>query len=176
MAKRNFNVRVLEKEAVSGGQLNLASKPPGKAKIGWLSDDLTTIAEKNGVHISYSTLATVDLIKEYQPYAVIMATGAEAIKPKFIKGYNKSNVYTTTEVLNGSVDLSGKQVVVVGSGMTGLETSEMLVDNHAQVTIVELAEKLGPNVWHQLREDVIPKLEQKKSSFFYFKQINGNYR
>ncbi|WP_229625679.1 NAD(P)/FAD-dependent oxidoreductase [Vibrio parahaemolyticus] len=165
LAKRNFNVRVLEKEAVSGGQLNLASKPPGKAKIGWLSDDLTTIAEKNGVHISYSTLATVDLIKEYQPYAVIMATGAEAIKPKFIKGYNKSNVYTTTEVLNGSVDLSGKQVVVVGSGMTGLETSEMLVDNHAQVTIVELAEKLGPNVWHQLREDVIPKLEQKKVHF-----------
>ncbi|EHK2924805.1 FAD-dependent oxidoreductase [Vibrio parahaemolyticus] len=165
LAKRNFNVRVLEKEPVSGGQLNLASKPPGKAKIGWLSDDLTTIAEKNGVHISYSTLATVDLIKEYQPYAVIMATGAEAIKPKFIKGYNKSNVYTTTEILNGSVELSGKQVVVVGSGMTGLETSEMLVDNHAQVTIVELAEKLGPNVWHQLREDVIPKLEQKKVHF-----------
>lgn len=165
LAKRNFNVHVLEKEPVSGGQLNLASKPPGKAKIGWLSDDLTTIAEKNGVHISYSTLATLDLIKEYQPYAVIVATGAEAIKPKFIKGYNKSHVYTTTEILNGSVDLSGKQVVVVGSGMTGLETSEMLVDNHAQVTIVELAEKLGPNVWHQLRDDVIPKLEQKNVQF-----------
>ncbi len=124
LAKRGFDVIVLEKEALPGGQIQLANKPPKKQKIGWVADDLALNAEKSGAIIKYDTLATVEMIKEYNPYAVILATGAVAVKPGFVKGKDRENVYTTTQILTGEIDLSNQTVALVGSGMTGLEKTE----------------------------------------------------
>lgn len=165
LAKRGFEVTVLEKESIPGGQIQLANKPPKKEKIGWVADDLAVNATKAGATIKYNTQASIETIKEYQPYAVILATGAEAVKPGFVKGNERENVYTTTEILSGEVDLSNKTVAVVGSGMTGLETAELLAENGAKVTVVEMANKIAPTAWHQLKSDIVPKLEEKGTKF-----------
>ena len=44
LAERGFDVTVLEKEEKAGGQLNLASAPPHKERIGWCSEDLERFA------------------------------------------------------------------------------------------------------------------------------------
>ncbi len=165
LAKRGFKVTVLEKEAMPGGQIQLANKPPKKEKIGWVANDLAINAEKAGATIKYNTLATMEMIKELKPYAVILATGAIAVKPGFVKGNEKPNVFTTTEVLTGKVDLSNQKVAVVGSGMTGLETAELLAEKGAKITIIEMADKIAPIAWHQLKSDVIPKLEKHNTEF-----------
>lgn len=165
LAKRGFNVTVLEKNSIAGGQIQLANKPPKKEKIGWVADDLAENAKVAGAEIFYNTEATIDLIKSYEPDFVIIATGATAIKPSFIKGNERENVYTTTEILNGDVDLSNQNVAVVGSGMTGLETSELLAQKGAKITVIEMADKIAPVAWHQLIDDIIPKLKSKNTKF-----------
>lgn len=162
LAKRNFDVTVLEKENKAGGQINLADKPPHKAKLHWCVEDLEVNAVKNGAKIEYGVLADKELIKSYNPEYIIIATGGNAVHPK---AFDKPNVVTVTEVLNGTVKLENSKVCVIGSGMTGLETSELLVEQGNKVTIVEMADKIAPGAWFQQLDDALPKLRAADTVF-----------
>lgn len=162
LAKRNFDVTVLEKENKAGGQINLADKPPHKAKLHWCVEDLEVNAVKNGAKIEYGVFADKELIKSYNPEYIIIATGGNAVHPK---AFDKPNVVTVTEVLNGKVKLENSKVCVIGSGMTGLETSELLVEQGNKVTIVEMADKIAPGAWFQQLDDALPKLRAADTVF-----------
>jgi NADPH-dependent 2,4-dienoyl-CoA reductase/sulfur reductase-like enzyme len=171
MAKRGFKVTVYEKNSVAGGQVYLGSRPPHKEKLNWCIEDLVTACEKLGVEIKYSAEVTKDLIESEKPYAVICATGGDAIKPKSIEGTDKEFVYTPTEILNGSVQLENKKVAVIGSGMTGLETAELLTTKNNKVIVVEMADSVAPGVWMQHPNDVMPRLEDKGTMFYLDKKL-----
>ncbi len=159
LADRGFSVTVLEKENAPGGQLVLAAAPPHKEKIAWCIEDLVTACNKKGVEIKLNTTATKDLIKEYEPYAVIIACGADAVKPRSISGSDKANVFTSTEILNNSVELKGKTVAIIGSGMTGLETAEKLASDN-KIIVIEMADKIAPTTWMQHRDDAVMRLKE----------------
>ena len=162
LSKRGFDVTVLEKESKQGGQLNLASKPPHKEKINWVCEDLLSNAINSGAKVLFNTKADKDIIASYSPEIVITATGGNAIHPK---SFNGDNVVTVTQVLNGSIDISNKKVAVIGSGMTGLETSELLVSKGNKVTVVEMADKIAPGAWFQQLDDALPVLEKAGTEF-----------
>lgn len=164
LAERGFDVTVLEKEAKAGGQLNLASMPPHKERIGWCAEDLERFAKAKGAEILYGTEATAERIAAYSPYAVITATGAVAVRPRSIPGVNGKNVYTTTELLTGAVSFKGKKIALIGSGMTGLETAELIAPDN-ELTIVEMADAVAPTTWFQHRDDCIPKLKECGTKF-----------
>ena len=171
MAKRGFAVTVYEKEAVAGGQVYLGSRPPHKEKLNWCIEDLVKACTKLGVTIKYSAEVTKELIEAEKPYAVIVATGGNAVKPASIKGTDKECVYTPTEILNGSVQLEGKKIAVIGSGMTGLETAELLTTKNNKVIVVEMADETAPGVWMQHPNDVIPRLEDAGTMFYLSKKL-----
>ena len=171
MAKRGFKVAVYEKEATPGGQVYLGSKPPHKEKLNWCIEDLVTACTKLGVEIKYSAEVTKALVEAEKPYAVIVATGGNAVKPASIKGTDKGCVYTPTEVLNGSVQLENKKIAVIGSGMTGLETAELLTTKNNKVIVIEMADETAPGVWMQHPNDVIPRLEDKGTMFYLSKKL-----
>lgn len=162
LSKRGFDVTVLEKESKQGGQLNLASKPPHKEKINWVCEDLLSNAINSGAKVLFDIKADKNIIASYSPEIVITATGGNAIHPK---SFNGDNVVTVTQVLNGSIDISNKKVAVIGSGMTGLETSELLVSKGNKVTVVEMADKIAPGAWFQQLDDALPVLEKAGSEF-----------
>lgn len=162
LSKRGFDVTVLEKESKQGGQLNLASKPPHKEKINWVCEDLLSNAINSGAKVLFNTKADKDIIASYSPEIVITATGGNAIHPK---SFNGDNVVTVTQVLNGDIDISNKRVAVIGSGMTGLETSELLVSKGNKVTVVEMADKIAPGAWFQQLDDALPVLEKAGTEF-----------
>ena len=162
LSKRGFDVTVLEKESKQGGQLNLASKPPHKEKINWVCEDLLSNAINSGAKVLFDIKADKDIIASYSPEIVITATGGKAIHPK---SFNGDNVVTVTQVLNGSIDISNKKVAVIGSGMTGLETSELLVSKGNKVTVVEMADKIAPGAWFQQIDDALPVLEKAGTEF-----------
>ncbi len=166
LARRGFDVTVTEKNSKLGGQVDLAVKPPHKDKLYWCIEDLHTACTKLGVEIRLGTELTKSLVEEMKPYAVVLATGAYAVKPKFIKGYDKENVYTTTEILDGSVVPENKRVAVVGSGMTGLETAELLTCRNNRVSVIEMADEIAPGVWMQHVNDIMPRLEEKGTDFY----------
>lgn len=156
LAKRGFDVTVLEKANSVGGQINLADKPPHKDKLHWCVDDLFANAQNAGASFKLGTEATAELIASLNPQYVINATGANAVFPK---AFEKENVCTVTEILNGDVVLKDKRVAVIGSGMTGLETSELLVVYGNKVTIVEMANTIAPGAYFQHVDDALPKLK-----------------
>lgn len=162
LSKRGFDVTVLEKESKQGGQLNLASKPPHKEKINWVCEDLLSNAINSGAKVLFNTKADKDIIASYSPEIVITATGGNAIRPK---SFNGDNVVTVTQVLNGDIDISNKKVAVIGSGMTGLETSELLVSKGNKVTVVEMADKIAPGAWFQQLDDALPVLKKAETEF-----------
>lgn len=162
LAKRKFDVTVLEKEKEVGGQLNLAKKPPHKEKMGWVCDDLLNNVINLGVQVKYGVNATKELIDTYDPDIVITATGGSAVYPK---AFHAENVSTVTEILDGSVKLENKKVAVIGSGMTGLETSELLIEQGNKVVIVEMSDTIAPGAWFQHVDDAMPKLKAGGTEF-----------
>lgn len=162
LSKRGFDVTVLEKESKQGGQLNLASKPPNKEKINWVCEDLLSNAINSGAKVLFDVKADKNIIASYSPEIVITATGGNAIHPK---SFNGDNVVTVTQVLNGDIDISNKKVAVIGSGMTGLETSELLVSKGNKVTVIEMADKIAPGAWFQQLDDALPVLEKAGTEF-----------
>ena len=173
MAKRGFRVTVYEKNKVPGGQVWLGAKPPLKEKLNWCIDDLITACTKLGVEIKYSAEATKELIENEKPCAVICATGGNPVRPKSIEGADGDFVYTPTEILDGSVRLENKKVAVIGSGMTGLETAELIAEQGNKVIVVEMADSVAPGVWHQHPADVLPRLEAKGTMFYLSKKLTA---
>lgn len=162
LSKRGFKVTVIEKASQPGGQINLADKPPHKEKLHWCVDDLYANAVANGVEFKFDTVATKEVIDELKPEFVIVATGANAVFPKAFAG---DNVCTVTDILNGSIKLENKKVAVIGSGMTGLETSELLCEMGNKVTILEMADSIAPGAYFQHLDDALPKLKEAGTVF-----------
>lgn len=162
LAKRKFDVTVIEKNSDVGGQLNLANKPPHKDKLSWVCTDLYNNAIENGVKFVFNTTANEELLDEYAPDLVVNATGASAVIPSAFK---KDNVCTVTDILNGNVCLKNKKVVVIGSGMTGLETSELLVSQGNKVTVIEMADSIAPGAWFQNVDDAMTVLNKYNTEF-----------
>ncbi len=159
LAKRGFYAVVLEQSGEVGGQIMLAKDIPYKDKLLWCVEDLYNAALAAGAQIKLNTKADKALIESYSPTAVIIATGGNAVKPKIIPGVGLPNVCTVTEVLNGTVSLSGKKVAVIGSGMTGLETAELLAKQGNKVFVVEMAGTIAPGTWMQHTDDILPRLK-----------------
>lgn len=159
LASRGFDVTVFEKEKVAGGQLNIADKPPMKDRIIWASNDLLTQAKAAGATVKFGEEATVENIKALNPECVIAATGGYAAKPS-ISGSDASYVCTITEVLNGSLLPEGKNVVVAGTGLTGLETAELLIKLGNKVTLVGRPDKLAPKAGTVMTQEIVSELEK----------------
>ena len=158
LALRGFRPVVFEKTAHVGGQMLLASKPPKKEKTGWLTEYQLTQLEKLGVEVRLNTAPTVETLKALDPYAVFVAQGSRGIKPRSIPGLDGENVYLPGDVLMGRVSLRDQDVCVVGSGMTGIETAELLADQGNRVTVFEMAQEIGPGVFFQNLIDVMGRI------------------
>ncbi len=155
LARRGFEVIILESKSEVGGQLQYANKPPKKDKIQWFIDYYRMMLEKHGIQVRLNTPATVENLKELNPYKIIWTAGATPIMPRSIQGIDCNCVLKTTEILSGQIKLFGKKICVVGSGMTGIETAEFLADQGNQVDVYEMADDIGPGMHFQNLIDVL---------------------
>lgn len=161
-ARRGFRVLLFERNDQPGGQLRLAALPPRKEKIRWLLDSLLHRCRQEGVELRLGQAPTPEELTALAPYAILDATGGHAAIPAGIAGAADSPlVCTPADVLTGAVDPREESVVVVGSGMTGLETAESLSDrtrNNA-VLVLEAASRIAPGVQGSNRNGVTAVLE-----------------
>ncbi len=164
LASRDFKPVVLESSDSAGGQLKLAGAPPKKEKMAWAVDDLEAAARRSGAEIRYNSEASAEVLGALDPYAVIVATGAEPVVPR-IPGVDQEHVCTVRDILNGSVQLEGKRVAVIGSGLTGLETAEKLAEEGNRMLVVEMQKDLGPGAYWQLVDDVMRRLKEYHTEF-----------
>lgn len=168
LALRGFKPVVFEKEAEVGGQLQTASKPPLKDKITWLVDNQKAQLSELGVEIKYNTLATVDEVKKLSPVGVVVATGNTPNIPTRIAGYDKEHVVIPKDILEGKVEVKGKKVAVIGSGLVGLETAEFLAEQGKEITIFEMQPVIGPGAYAQNLLDIQLRLAKHNVKYLPF--------
>lgn len=171
LARRGFAVKVLEKAAKPGGQVNIAASCIKKDKLFWCVEDLVTGLKKLGVELCLNTEATAESIAAMEPSAVVLATGGEPLVPGSIRGSGLPHVCTAPDIITGKRELRDKNVVVVGSGMTGLETVEILNESGNRVTVIEMAGELAPGTWFQLVDDEMSRIEGHGTKFFTSKRL-----
>jgi NADPH-dependent 2,4-dienoyl-CoA reductase/sulfur reductase-like enzyme len=163
LAKRGFKPVLFEKQDELGGSVRLGSNPPLKEKLKWLIENMTYEMELLSVDVRKNTPATVEELKKLNPYSIFVASGAEAIIPK-LPGHDKENVYTINDILSGKVNLKDKKVIVVGSGLTGLETAEYLSEKGNKVDVIEMLAKIGSGAYLPNLYDVTTRLKKMNVS------------
>lgn len=75
-AARGHRVTLLEREALTGGRINLASRLPGRGELTGFVTWRAAECERRGVTLRTDETATADSVLTLEPDAVVVATGA----------------------------------------------------------------------------------------------------
>lgn len=157
LAKRGFKVTLFEKENVLGGTLNLANKGMFKQKITKLIRTMEEELKRLCVKLELGKEPTLEAVRSICPVGVVMACGAEPIIPP-IDGIKQNFVLNAHDVISGEKVVSGN-ITIIGSGMTGLECAEKLCFDGKAVTLVEMQEEIGPDMFSVIKEDLMKRMK-----------------
>jgi len=139
-AIRGHKVTLMEKNDKLGGNIIPGSVPDFKKDDRALLKWYTLQLKKLPVEIKLKCTVDREMIEKSKADVVVFATGSTPIKLEF---GGKNHVCTAIELLSGKKK-AGKNVVVVGGGLSGCETALWLRQQGKNVTIVEaLPEILG---------------------------------
>lgn len=170
---RGFKVTVIERNEKAGGQVITASTCHLKDKLYWAIEDLMTSVKKLGGEVRLGCDMSAEQIAELKPYAAVVATGGAPIRPKSIPGIDLDTVALAPEIIMGEKKIENKKVVVVGSGITGLEVTEFLNDAGCEVTVIEMASQIAPGAWFQLVDDELERIKPFGTRFMTGTKLVG---
>jgi len=156
LAKRGFAVTLLEKGAELGGTMNIAKLPPFKANLQGTINTLALEARELGVDIRLNAEATPELVKEMNPVGVFLCTGAPPVVPRAIPGVDKAVL--AEDVITGKA-ACGKNVAIIGSGLTGLECAEMVLERGHSLTMVEMNSVIGLGIYNVIFNDTMSRIK-----------------
>ena len=77
-----------------------------------------------------------------------------------------------TPILTGEKSYSNKKIAVVGSGMTGLETAELLLEQGNTITVIEMVDKIALGAHPSNSMDVVKRLKQGNVRFFLGRRLD----
>lgn len=156
LALRGFHVVLLEAQSRLGGTLNIADRAAFKEQLTRLVASMQAQLTHLDVEICLGTCATPEILRSLHPVGVVAACGAEPMVPP-LPGIDGGQVCTAEAVLAGKAQPQG-QVVVIGSGLTGLETASELLQRGASVCLVEMADQLGPGIFGAVLQDKLRRI------------------
>jgi thioredoxin reductase len=160
LAERGFKVTLFERADALGGTLNTAAIPPRKELIAKLSASMTKQLEALGVEVRLRTEGTPEAVGRLSPLGVFVASGAEPIVPD-LPGMELEGVCTAEDAISGRADPSGR-VVIVGTGLTGLEAADMLTERGASITLAEMMDDVGPGLFPVVKNDIMARIAKGK--------------
>jgi len=139
---RGHEVVLCEKTGRLGGVLRCEELVPFKARTSKYLDHQAYMLSKTDVDVRLNTEVTPELAREIKPDVILAAIGAEDIVPKFIKGWDKPNVYSA-EYLYMHPEKAGQKVVILGGGLVGMELAAFMGGLGKDVTILEMMPELN---------------------------------
>lgn len=120
-AERGHHVTIAEATDRLGGQIRLNELIPGRTELILASYDLINHLERFNIETLLNTEVDREFVKNMEPDAVIMATGAKPLIPD-IKGVEDKKVVMAWDLLSGMIKVGGS-VIIVGGNAVGLETA-----------------------------------------------------
>lgn len=134
-AERGHKVILLEAATEVGGQVALARRPPGRAEVGVITDQLVADLIRLGVEIRYGVTADVGSVLGLEPDSVVVATGSDPRVPDLDDGNDR--LVSTRDVYRPGVILSNPLVLFDTQGeVEGPATADWLAGNGFTVTVV----------------------------------------
>ena len=164
LVRHGHEVVIFEKSDGIGGQIRIGMNPPKKDQLGWFMDYYDKFIEDSNIDIRFNQEADPETVKSMNPDVVLLAIGAKPISLD-IPGATGPNVYSVEQVLSGQTDLKDKTVAVIGSGLTGLETAELLQVDGNKTLIVEMLDEIAPGAYMQNLMDVTSRLAEDKTEY-----------
>ncbi|MFT0848923.1 FAD-dependent oxidoreductase [Actinomycetaceae bacterium L2_0104] len=142
-AERGHEVILLEAADELGGQLRWVAKEHYKDDIRAYLDYLRRTVARSTVDVRLSTEATPEMVAELEPDGLVVAIGADEIRPP-IPGVDQRKVYSGTEAIDAESEL-GKQVAIVGAGSIGTEIGlELATFADHSVTMIDIGDTWAP--------------------------------
>jgi 2,4-dienoyl-CoA reductase-like NADH-dependent reductase (Old Yellow Enzyme family)/thioredoxin reductase len=142
--ERGHEVILAEKSASLGGMLKFSALDDHKRDLHDYTRYLIRQVEKRAIDLRLETEATVELIEEMKPYAVICAVGAEPVVPA-LKGMDALPCVHATGAYLSPETVRGTKIAVIGGGLVGCEVSIFLGGRGKQVTLIEMRDTLAPD-------------------------------
>ncbi len=159
LAKRGHQVTVYEKEGEAGGQYRLAAVPPMKQELAGTIATYKVFCEKYGVRICYGITADRKLLEREAFDEIILACGAVPLVPD-IPGIHGDHVYLANDVLKFRVQIRNQPVLVLGAGLVGAETAQVLAGYGNRVTLADLVDTIAPQAPARPRENLLDHLDR----------------
>lgn len=170
LAKRGHQVIMYEKEECAGGQYRLAAVPPMKQELAKTITTYMTFCRKYGVKVNFGVEADAQMLEEGMFDEIILACGAVPVIPP-IEGIHGRNVCLANDILEFNILLQGKKIAVVGAGLVGAETAEVLAGYGNKVTLVDMTESIAPQAPARPRENLLARLEKANVDFLPGRKI-----
>lgn len=157
-ALAGHDVTLFEKSMKLGGQINIAAVPPRKSEMFRALNFLLTEVSLQDVTIKLGKTPSAEEIVSLNPDHVIIAIGAKnRMLP--IEGADNTNVLDAWQVLANEKTCDGN-VTVLGGGLIGAETAELLAGRGCQVTVVEMMDEIAKEESGTIRPTLISELEK----------------
>ena len=150
-SERGHEVILCEKSDSLGGVLRCEKEVPFKEKLDRYIELQKHLIEKDGkIEVRLNTEVTPELAKEIAPDVILAALGARPVKPQ-IPGIDGPNVFGAEEIYYHP-EKAGKNVVILGGGLVGMELAIFLSMKGSNCTIIEMLPDLntGGNNLHAL--------------------------
>ncbi len=135
-ALRGHDVTIVEKQDRLGGTVNIAAKPSFKYRFTRLVEFYKNEINRLGVKQRLNTTVDDAFVTDFAPDAIIMATGSKETPIPFL---GAEHCVQADDVLTGKIE-TGENVIVIGCGMVGEETSYHLAKQGKKVTVFEAFE------------------------------------
>ena len=129
--ERGYKVSLFEIQSDIGGQLNLASKIPGKEEFLGLLEYYRNEIARLGVDLHLNYNISVSELRSFDE--VIISTGVVPRKVNF-KILDNSRVASYVDILSGKA-IAGRNVAVLGAGGIGFDVATFLVNNKKSSTL-----------------------------------------
>ncbi|MGI6217216.1 MAG: FAD-dependent oxidoreductase [Coriobacteriales bacterium] len=134
-ADRGHEVTLVEKLGEVGGTVRYAENDKLKPDMQRYLAYMRHRVDRAEIKLMLNTEATPELVESLAPDHVIVATGATAVAPKFISGWERAH-----HVMDAYLDpntIKGDNIVVIGGGLAGAEAAVYMGEMGKKVTILE---------------------------------------
>jgi 2,4-dienoyl-CoA reductase-like NADH-dependent reductase (Old Yellow Enzyme family)/thioredoxin reductase len=135
-AIRGHDVTLYEARERLGGRWYLGCQVPHKQHFYGLIEHLRDQALKHGAKIVLGRAISAADVAQLKPDVVVVATGSRPMIPP-IPGAGRPFVVTSDQVLEGSVEV-GARTVIVGGGSCGAELADFLAVRGKKAIVVEM--------------------------------------
>jgi NADPH-dependent 2,4-dienoyl-CoA reductase/sulfur reductase-like enzyme len=159
-AALGHSVEVWETSTRAGGQVPLALAAPDKEDVAGVWTYRIEEIEELNVTIRLGVEVTANALRDFGPDLVVIATGSRPRALPFPLNVNVPVLQAWDVLLDAGAIEPGAKVTLIGGGMVGIETAEVLGKRGCAVTVIELLPTVARDMARNNRFDVLVRLDE----------------